>query len=70
MEANEAEELTPPELKKILAAIFKRSQTDAAFRTLCLKSPEEAVFEVSGKRLPSGSKIRFAELDENGEDVN
>jgi hypothetical protein len=61
VEPKEAEELTPQELKKVLAAIFRRSQTDAAFRTLCLKSPEEAVFEVSGRRLPLGSRMRFDE---------
>lgn len=69
MEAKEAEELTPQEVKKVLAAIFRRSQTDAAFRTLCLKSPEEAVFEVSGRRLPRGSKMRFDE-PEKSENAN
>lgn len=60
----EADVLTPQEMQTVLAALFKRSQTDAAFRTLCLENPGEAVFEVSGKRLPPGSTLRFAEPEE------
>lgn len=59
-------ELTPEDMPKILAAIFKRSQTDREFRVLCLENPGEAVFEVSGKRLPPGSTLRFVEPEEPG----
>ena len=66
-EDKETEELSPEEMKKVLAAVFKRAQTDAEFRALCLENPAEAVFEVSGKRLPEGSTLSFAEPEEKGD---
>ncbi len=60
-ENQELEELTEKELKKTLAALFKRSQTDEEFRILCVKNPEEAIIEISGKRLPKGKKIKFVD---------
>lgn len=58
-----AEELTAQEMKMVLAAIFKRTQTDAEFRALCLDNPEKAIFEITGKRLPANSSLRFEEAE-------
>lgn len=61
----ELEELTKEELeKKVLPSLFKRSQTDAEFRELCVKSPEEAVIEISGKKPPVGKKLQFIEQED------
>ena len=62
------EEITEAEMKKALAAVFKRSQTDFAFREICLKDPAEAIFQVSGKRLPEGSNVQFAEPEDEKKD--
>ena len=43
-----------------LTTLFKRVQTDADFRNLCLQNPNEAIFEITGKRLPEGSTLSFA----------
>ena len=55
------EDITEEELKEALAAVFKRAQTDAEFRALCLANPAEAIYEITGKRLPEGSQLSFAE---------
>ncbi|MBT3530295.1 MAG: hypothetical protein HOB62_04200 [Gammaproteobacteria bacterium] len=52
------------ELKKVLPDIFKRAQTSDEFRQLCLESPEKAVFEVTGKRLPDGANLSFSNDDQ------
>lgn len=57
----ESEIITEAEMPQALAALFKRVQTDAEFRTLCLQNPAEAVFVISGKRLPEGSTLSFAD---------
>jgi hypothetical protein len=44
-----------------LATLFKRAQTDPAFRDLCLQNPNQAIFEITGKRLPEGSTLSFAD---------
>ena len=62
-ENEEIEELTEKELEKVLATLFKRSQTDEEFRTLCVETPEDAIFEISGKKPPKGKKIKFTDDD-------
>ncbi|HIF71862.1 MAG: hypothetical protein QGI31_05725 [Dehalococcoidia bacterium] len=52
------------ELKKALPDIFKRAQASDEFRQLCLESPEKAVFEVTGKRLPDGANLSFSNDDQ------
>ena len=54
--------ITENELKRWLPEIFRRSQISNEFRQLCVKSPCQAVFKVSGKNLPEGAKLSF--LDE------
>jgi len=53
------ETLTEDELKMAVQKIFKRSQTDPAFRALCLDDPREAIRRVAGKPAPPGLNIRF-----------
>ena len=65
-ENEEIKELTEKELEKVLTALFKRSQTDEEFRTLCVENPDEAIFEISGKKPPKGKKIKFADDEEEG----
>ncbi len=57
----ESDFITEAEMPKALATVFKRVQTDAAFRNLCLQNPGEAIFEITGKRLPEGSTLSFAD---------
>ena len=52
------------ELKKALPDIFKRAQVSDEFRQLCLENPEQAVFEVTGKRLPVGANLSFSNDDQ------
>jgi len=56
----ESEVITEAEMPEALATLFKRVQTDADFRQLCLQNPGQAIFEITGKRLPEGSTLRFA----------
>lgn len=60
--------LTEAEIKQALKTIFKRSQTDSAFRRLCLTDPAAAIREVTGKSLPDGFSIEFREADPTSED--
>lgn len=53
--------ITEAEMPAALATLFKRVQTDADFRSLCLQNPNAAIFEITGKRLPEGSKLSFAD---------
>lgn len=55
------ETLTQDEMRKIIETVFKRAQTDAEFRKLCLDSPGEAIYQISGKRLPVGATLSFTE---------
>lgn len=57
--------LTEEELKRALQKIFKLSQTDPEFRTLCLSNPNEAIHRITGKAVAGGVKIQF--LDSAGE---
>jgi hypothetical protein len=57
--------LTEEELKRAVQKIFKLSQTDPAFRTLCLSDPNEAIHRITGKAVPGGIKVQF--LDSAGE---
>lgn len=57
----EGEIITEAEMPKALAALFKRVQTDVDFRNLCLTNPGEAIYEITGKRLPEGSTLSFAD---------
>ena len=61
---NHAEELTEKELEKALAQLFKRSQTDPEFRKRCIATPDEAIFEISGKWPPKGKPISFVEKED------
>ena len=56
-----AEIITPDELKKVMALVFKRSQTDSEFRKLCLENPAAAIYQMCGKRLPADASLSFIE---------
>jgi hypothetical protein len=51
--------LTEQELQRAVQKIFKLSQTDPTFRTLCLSNPNEAIRRITGKAVPPGIKIQF-----------
>ncbi len=51
--------LTEEELKRAVQKIFKLSQTDPEFRTLCLSNPNEAIHRITGKAVPLDIKIQF-----------
>jgi hypothetical protein len=51
--------LTEEELKRAVQKIFKLTQTDPAFRALCLTNPNEAIQRITGKAVPSDVKIQF-----------
>jgi len=55
--------LTQEELQRAVRQIFKRSQTDPAFRALCLRDPHEALRLVTGKAVPADLKIEFRDAD-------
>lgn len=52
---------TPTEAQAAIDQITMRAAKDAAFRTLCLTSPADAVREVTGRELPEGFVLRFAD---------
>ena len=54
--------LTEEELKRAVQKIFKLSQTDPAFRALCLTDPNEAIRRITGKAVPPDIKIQFLDL--------
>jgi hypothetical protein len=51
--------LTEEELQRAVQRIFKLSQTDPKFRTLCLSNPNEAIRRITGKAVPQDIKIQF-----------
>lgn len=51
--------LTGEEIKAAIRELFKRCQTDWAFRQLCLSDPAAAIREISGKSLPEGFDLQF-----------
>jgi hypothetical protein len=53
--------LTEEELRRALQKIFKLSQTDPAFRAICLTDPNEAIRLISGKVVSHDVKIRFVD---------
>lgn len=57
--------LTEEELKRAVQKIFKLSQTDPEFRTLCLSDPDEAIRRITGKAVPDGTRIRFLDSAPN-----
>ena len=61
--ADDVEIITEAEMPMALTALFKRVQTDADFRNLCLQNPGQAIFEITGKRLPAGSTLSFADAE-------
>lgn len=61
---DEAEVIAEDEMKKALVQVFKKAQTDSDFREICLKDPGMAIFEITGKRLPKGATLNFAEPEE------
>jgi hypothetical protein len=60
--------LTEEELKRAVQKIFKLSQTDPEFRTLCLSNPNEAIHRITGKVVPDDVKIQF--LDSAPDEAN
>jgi hypothetical protein len=56
-----AEIITPDELKRVMGLVFKRAQTDAGFRKLCLEDPSAAIYQMCGKRLPADASLSFSE---------
>ena len=60
--------LTEEELKRAVQKIFKLSQMDPEFRTLCLSNPNEAIHRITGKAVPVGVKIQF--LDAASDETN
>jgi hypothetical protein len=60
--------LTEEELNRAVQKIFKLSQTDAKFRTLCLSDPNEAIHRITGKAVPLHIKIQF--LDSDSDEAN
>jgi len=51
--------LTEEELNRAVQKVFKLSQTDPEFRTLCISDPNEAIRLITGKAVPPDTKIRF-----------
>jgi hypothetical protein len=51
--------LTEEELKRAVQKIFRLSQTDPEFRTLCLSDPNEAIRRITGKAVAPGVEIQF-----------
>lgn len=49
--------------QKLVDAILHRSALDATFRRKLLASPERAVLDTFGVRLPDGVRIKFIERD-------
>jgi hypothetical protein len=60
--------LTEEELNRAVQKIFKLSQTDPKFRTLCLSDPNEAIHRITGKAVPLHIKIQF--LDSASDEAN
>jgi hypothetical protein len=60
--------LTEEELNRAVQKIFKLSQTDPEFRTLCLSDPNEAIRRITGKAVPLHIKIQF--LDSASDEAN
>jgi hypothetical protein len=64
--------LTEEELQRAVRKIFKLSQTDPEFRSLCLSNPNDAIRRITGKAVPPDTRIRFRdsasdEADEPGD---
>ena len=60
--------LTEEELKLAVQKIFKLSQTDPKFRTLCVSNSSEAIRLITGKAVPLHIKIQF--LDSPPDEAN
>lgn len=56
---------TQEEVDRVLVEARKRVMTDKAFRKLVVASPQKAIEQVSGKRVPAGLKIKVVESDPN-----
>ena len=56
----ESDIISEEELKQAIPAIFERAQVDNDFRQVCTDNPSQAVYEVTGKRLPDGAKLSFS----------
>ena len=61
----DTEILTEDELRRAVQKIFKLSQTDPEFRTLCLSNPNEAIHRITGKAVPGGIKLKFLDSAPN-----
>ena len=61
---DEAEVISEDEMKTALTQVFKRAQTDFDFRKICLTNPGQAIFEITGKRLPEGASLNFNEPED------
>jgi hypothetical protein len=60
------EVLTDEELKLAIQRIFKLSQTDPAFRAVCLTNPNEAIRLITGKAVPHHTTIQFVDSLQSG----
>lgn len=49
------------DMPDLLKEIFKKSQTDLKFRQLCIDDVGQAVFQLTGKKLPENAKLNFKE---------
>ena len=58
--------LTEEELKRAVQKIFRLSQTDPEFRTLCLGNPNEAIHRITGKAVPLDTRIQFLDSASGG----
>ncbi|MFT9847136.1 NHLP leader peptide family RiPP precursor [Aneurinibacillus sp. REN35] len=48
-------------VEEALKVIKQKAAADAAFRTLCLSNPEEAVKQATGLEVPEGFKLQIVE---------
>jgi hypothetical protein len=53
--------ITQQEAEQAIQQIIKRAQTDSEYRQLCLKDPNTAATEVTGKEMPAGYVLKFVE---------
>ncbi len=53
--------MAPGNRNQLLKEVAARAATDPTFRQRLLTSPEEAIYEGFGVRLPAGHRLRFIE---------
>jgi hypothetical protein len=61
----EANYIKKDEFTKVLEILMSRAAVDLDFRNLCLENPYQALYEVSGRSIPTGTvKLVFASPEE------